>query len=354
MLHAANAAVLLALALPAPPVPYRAELHVHFDGAVPIETLLRVAQQRQLSLPVVGVPKSVADIWTALRSIAPVWRWFDFVNNVIGGDEATLTSIAEEFVARQAANGILYTEVRLDPVRAATSAYSNTSITEARAVAAIAAGLRAGSEKHGVEAHQLLCAMRGKPAAACFSLVELAAKLRTGALGGVVGIDLAGDEYHFNNSKGDVEACFTHAKQNLKLNVTVHAGEMAGPDDVRTAVEDMGADRIGHGYSATADPTLMALLKERQIHVEACPGNHPQNLPDILKYLKDGLNFGINTDDPAEYFGNTSLPQNDAIVMRELDFTTADVAKAYADARAAAFAPTAAAVVAEARAGRRS
>lgn len=206
----------------------RTELHVHLDGAIPIETLLRVSRMRNISLPGVGVPSTVADVWKAFHSISPIWHWFDLVNGVIGGDEATLKEIATEFVARQAAEGITYTEVRYDPVRVAASAYdSKAVIGEARAVAAIRAGLRAGSEAHGVEVHQLLCAMRGRPTSACFALVDLAAEMRSGDLGGVVGIDLAGDEYHYNNSKGGVEACFAHAKLVRNLNITVHAGGVA-------------------------------------------------------------------------------------------------------------------------------
>ena len=324
----------------------RVELHVHLDGAIPPATLLRIAQRRQLRLPVVGIPRTVADVWTSLRSITPVWHWFDLVNNVIGGDVATLHEVAAEFVGQQAAAGVAYTEVRYDPVRVAYSNYSLTRITQEAAVAAIRAGLADGSQRHGVEVHQLLCAMRGQPAKACFDLVALAAKMRSGTVGGVVGIDLAGDEFHFNNSQGDVEACFAHAKGTLQLNTTVHAGEMAGPSDVATALGAMEADRIGHGYSATRDAALMAKLRARGTHLEACPGNHIQNLADVGAFQRQGLRFGLNTDDPAAYFGNVSLPKTEDIVRTQLGFTAQMVAKAYADARAAAFAPHAAAVVA--------
>ncbi len=145
----------------------------------------------------------------------------------------------------------------------------------------------------------------------------------------------------------------------------VHAGEMAGPDDVRTAVEVMHASRVGHGYAATKDDSLMQLLRERQVrrcseyspplarpsaptrpparphagctssraaddhplcmpmgfviarqvHLEACPGNHPQNIRDVKMFKSAGLNFGLNTDDPADYFGNVSLVQVDVLVL---------------------------------------
>ena len=326
----------------------RVELHVHLDGSIPPATLLRISQQRQLALPGLDgrVPESVEDIWTALRSMGEVWKWFDLVNEIIGGDEDTLAEVAEDFVDRQAAQQVGYTEVRWDPVRPAVSHLANASIGVEAAVRAVERGLRAGAERHGIEVHQLLCAMRGSPGAACFELARLAASTRSGELGGVVGIDLAGDEYHFNNSLNHVIECFRFAKSELHLNTTVHAGEMAGPDDVRSAIEDMEADRVGHGYSATQDAAVLELLYQTQTHLEACPAGHHNNLNATGVYRATALNFGLNTDDPAAYFANVSMPQVDAMVQGRLGFDAADLARARHSAYSARFAPHAARIAA--------
>ena len=191
--------------------------------------------------------------------------------------------------------------------------------------------------------------MRGSPGAACFDLAHLAAATRSGELGGVVGIDLAGDEYHFNNSRGHVEACFRYAKRELQLNTTVHAGEMAGPQDVRSAVEVMLSDRVGHGYSAIDDVGVLTMLMQRDVHLEACPAGHHNNLNATGVYQQYGLNFGLSTDDPAAYFANTSMGAVEALVRSRLGFSSADIARAHRHAYAAAFAPSAAAIVAQQR-----
>ncbi|KAL1519154.1 hypothetical protein AB1Y20_003414 [Prymnesium parvum] len=321
----------------------RTELHCHLDGSIPVKTLLNVSQRRKLHLPgLPGVPSSEEDIWVALNSISPVWRKFDLVNDIIGGDEQILFEMGLEFAARQAASNILYTEVRYDPVRAAVSRLGNTSINVENAVQAIEAGLREGSTRHGVEVYQLLCAMRGAPAEACFALARLAAAMRSGRLGGVVGIDLAGDELHFNNSRDHVEECFRYAKLELELNTTVHAGEMAGPEDVRSAVNVMLADRVGHGYSAIQDEELVALLKQRGMHLEACPAGHHNNLNATGAYLRYGLNFGLSTDDPAPYFANTSMGAIESLVQTKVGFSAANVSHARRNAFEARFAPSAA------------
>jgi len=264
---------------------------------------------------------------------------FDLVNEIIGGEEAALSEVAEEFVRRQAERGIGYTEVRYDPVRPSSSHIGNVSISEEATIRAVEVGLRAGSERHGVEVHQLLCAMRGSPGAACFDLAQLAARVRSGKMGGVVGIDLAGDEFHYNNSVGQVIACFAYAKSTLLLNTTVHAGEMAGAADVRLAVAEMLADRVGHGYSSVDDMGVVELLKAQRVPLEACPAGHHHNLAATGRYHALGLNFGLSTDDPAPYFANVSMVDVEALVRSQLGFTNSDLRDAHGRAFEARFAP---------------
>ncbi|CAE8636182.1 unnamed protein product, partial [Polarella glacialis] len=154
----------------------------------------------------------------------PPWQRFDLVNEVIGGSSEVAALVAERFVDFQADNGVFYTEVRYDPVRLARSGLANSSISQLEVVQAVQRGLVAGMQRHGgMQVHQLLCAMRGQPATACLALAQLAAATRSPEHGGVVGLDLAGDERDFPN--GAYVKCLRHAKTVLGLNTTVHAGE---------------------------------------------------------------------------------------------------------------------------------
>ena len=172
----------------------RVELHIHLDGSIEPAALLPIAQRRKLVLPGIdAVPTSVEDIWTALLSMHPGWRIFDLVNEIIGGEEQTLVEIAEAFVDQQAARGVAYTEVRWDPVRPAVSHLANVSISVEAAIRAVERGLKAGSERHGIEVHQLLCAMRGSPGAAVVDTqsehhsTDRAPRLRAAPAGGASG-----------------------------------------------------------------------------------------------------------------------------------------------------------------------
>ena len=89
----------------------RVELHVHLDGAIAPQTLFDIATARNLTLPLVGRPKSVSDIDRLLAAQTPFGQ-FDVVNDIVGGDTWSLQLVAERFVHAQAAVGVNYTEVR--------------------------------------------------------------------------------------------------------------------------------------------------------------------------------------------------------------------------------------------------
>ncbi len=78
---------------------------------------------------------------------------------------------------------------------------------------------------------------------------------------------MAGDEENF--PAGDYAEAFEIAAE-AGLGCTVHAGEWAGPESVRAALE-LPVTRIGHGVRSIEDPALVEELAERGIVLECCP-----------------------------------------------------------------------------------
>jgi len=120
---------------------------------------------------------------------------------------------------------------------------------------------------------------------------------------GIVGMDLAGNEAEF--SAKPFAGIFSEAKQ-AGLHLTIHAGEWAGADNVREAIEQVGAERIGHGVRIMDDENVVALARERGTAFEVCVtsnyqsgvvpalGNHP-----LPRMLQADLDVTLNTDDPS-------------------------------------------------------
>ena len=121
---------------------------------------------------------------------------------------------------------------------------------------------------------------------------------------------------------------------------TLHAGEAAGADSVRCAIE-MGARRIGHGVRAFEDDALLSLLKENQIPLELCPtSNRQTNVVSDMKsyplsdFVRRGLAVTLNTDNPA--ISSTTIA-NEFAYAQSLGITLAQEEKMLLTAVDAAF-----------------
>jgi aminodeoxyfutalosine deaminase len=122
---------------------------------------------------------------------------------------------------------------------------------------------------------------------------------------GVVGLGLGGPEASYPPEP--FERAFLLAKDG-GLGSVPHAGEAAGPQSIRGAVEVLGADRIRHGIRAVEDSGLLRELAARSIVCDVCPVSnlrtgvvgslaaHP--LPAMLAA---GIQCSISTDDPAMF-----------------------------------------------------
>ncbi|WFF04132.1 adenosine deaminase [Micromonospora sp. WMMD964] len=107
------------------------------------------------------------------------------------------------------------------------------------------------------------------------------------------------------------------------LHSVPHAGETTGPQTIWDALNELGAERIGHGISAAQDPKLLTYLAERQIGMEICPTSNVRTraVADLdehpLRQLVDaGLLVTINSDDPPMF--GTTLNDEYAVAARLL------------------------------------
>src|SRR3546814_9879148 len=105
------------------------------------------------------------------------------------------------------------------------------------------------------------------------------------------------------------------------LGLTVHAGEVCGPESVRDALDLVRPTRIGHGVRAIEDPDLVARLADLGTVLEVCPGSnvalgvYPEFESHHLRPLKEaGLRLCLHSDDPP--FLHTSLARDSSIPPR--------------------------------------
>ncbi|MDQ4130268.1 MAG: adenosine deaminase, partial [Actinomycetota bacterium] len=130
----------------------------------------------------------------------------------------------------------------------------------------------------------------------------------------------------------------------LGLGLTVHAGEAGPPASVRAALDELAADRIGHGISAVGDPELLARLASERVPLEICPSSNVRLglVPSLeghpfAELWRAGVNVTVNSDDPAIF--DTSLADELGRVARLAGLERSDLAELQRRAARAAFAP---------------
>ena len=129
------------------------------------------------------------------------------------------------------------------------------------------------------------------------------------------------------------------------VTVNVPALESAGPESVWGAL-NLGAERIGHGLTASHDSELIEELAKRQIPVEICLTSNLRTaccakITDhpVKTYFDHGLMVTLNTDDPAMF--NTSLTKEFDLAQTEFGFTDEHLRELARNSFEASFLPAA-------------
>jgi len=187
-------------------------------------------------------------------------------------------------------------------------------------------GRRRGERDFGMSLYWIFDAVRHFGVEAAQRVVDETIALRKTS-DSIVGIGLGGDERRAAPELfRDVYA--RAASQGLRL--TVHAGETAGPESIWSALNDLHADRIGHGLRAVDDPALVAHLAEKQIPIEVCLSSNVLTgccaaieQHSLRKLFDAGVLVTLNTDDPEMF--RTSLSREYQLAQEYFGFTESEL-----------------------------
>lgn len=271
----------------------KAELHLHLDGSLRIDTALDLARTRD-----VDAPRDRAGMAEALiapmpcRDQAELLRAFDLPVALMQDTEA-LERITAELVEDKAADGVRYVEIRWGP-----RLHVARGLSLADGIAAVCAGARDAAERTGTVVRLICTAMRSHDPEANVGLAETAARFRDE---GLTGWDLAGPEAAFPDPL-DHGAAFEAARAG-GLRITLHAGEWGGAGQVRRALA-LAPERIAHGPGAADDPDLCRALIARGVVLDLCPTSNVQAgiVPSLAAHPlarlhRAGVPVTLSTDD---------------------------------------------------------
>jgi adenosine deaminase len=313
----------------------KAELHLHLDGSLRVETALELARTRRIE-----APRDRAGMAAALIAPMPcadqaqLLHAFDLPIALMQDAEA-LERVAAELVETKAADGVRYLEIRWGPLLHVAG-----GLALADGIAAVCRGAGTAAARTGTVVRLICTALRSHDPAANLELARVAAGFRDD---GLTGWDLAGPEAAFPDPL--VHAAAFEAARTGGLRITIHAGEWGGAGQVRRALA-VGPERIAHGPGAIDDPALCAELIARGVTLDLCPTSNWQAgvVPSLAAHPlgrlhRAGVPVTLSTDDTTvsditlseeyrravEAIGLT-LPELWAIDRHALDAAFADVA----------------------------
>ena len=240
--------------------------------------------------------------------------------------------IAFELLADLAAQNTLYAEIRMNPLRPLQRGLPLYELVEA-----IHSAQTAAEAAFGIQSGLILGLNRNRGPDPAVAIVLQARGLPPGW---VAGFDLSDLE------TGWPPRLFRDVFAEIRGTgwpVTVHAGELGGPEAVDEAIELLHARRIGHGLRAVEDPDVLRRIAERDVHLELCPGSNRRlglihRLADhpLRTYLEAGLSVSINTDDPTAL--GVSLAEELARDAAAFDLSVAELQRMMIEAAGHSFA----------------
>ncbi|MDP3233170.1 MAG: hypothetical protein Q8N26_10380 [Myxococcales bacterium] len=292
-----------------------AELHLHLDGSLRPSTVQELARARGVTVP----PNL---LFHAGMGLEEALSKFAFTLSLLQ-QPAEVRRVASELCEDEAHEGVTTLEVRFAP--------------QLHGGAPVEAIVDAALEGLDGRAGLILCGLYGEDPAVLERLVDVA---RTRP--GVVGLDLAGGPAPTQKFRLADYALPFHRARDLGLGRTVHAGEGRPADELRIAIEQLHAQRIGHGTTLLDDPRVLDLVLERGVTIEACPtsnvhtgvirefSEHP-----LVRWLSLGVKACVCADNSL--LSDVSTAQEHERASKLPGMTASLLAKAVANGHAGRF-----------------
>ena len=279
----------------------QAELHLHLEGSLRPETVCALAAKY-------GVSASTQDVLKryAYRDFVEFIESFKWVSSLLRAPEDFALAV-RDLGGQLLAQNVVYAEITLS---VGVMLLRNQS-AEKNFEAIVAAA--ESFQSRGLQLNFVFDAVRQFGVDAAMKVVEAAEQCGSKS---IVAFGIGGDELSIPAT--EFRPVYEKAGV-IGLRKLMHAGEVGGPEEIRQAIELLGAERIGHGIAAVRDPALMDLLAQRHIPLEICPQSnirtgalakqlelpsaqieqHP--LPQLFRH---GIPVVLSTDDPAMFHTN--------------------------------------------------
>ena len=282
-------------------------LHDHLDGGLRPQTMIDHALASGYTKLPSYEPDQLANWFLEACSSGTLELYLETFEHTISVMQTPeeIIRVARECVLDLAADNVVYAEVRGAP-----ELFMRKGLTMDQVIEATVEGFNQGMAEvaHNgkkIRVEHILCALRQNHVSD-----EVATKVVKYKGRGVVGFDIAGPEAGFPPT--DHIKAFNFLRES-GAHYTIHAGEAFGVESIALAVNECGAQRIGHGIRliddidfSSGEAKLGSLAQEildNQICLEMAPTSNLQTggaasyaTHQIGVMKKLGFNVTLNTD----------------------------------------------------------
>ena len=272
----------------------KAHLHLHFTGSMRHATLVELAERDGIVLP-----DALVEDWPPQLSAADEKGWFRFqrlydVARSVLRTEDDVRRLVLEAAEDDVVDGGRWLEIQVDPSGFAARFGGITAFTDL-----VLDAVRDASRATGIGMAVVIAANRTRHPLDARTLARLAAQY---AGRGVVGFGLSNDERR--GSTADFAPAFAIAER-AGLLLAPHGGELMGPESIRTCLDALHADRLGHGVRVAEDPALLDRVVAQGVPLEVCPVSNVAlgvysdltSVP-LPVLLEAGATVALGADDP--------------------------------------------------------
>ncbi len=286
----------------------KAEIHVHLEGATAPDASYAIARRNKVDLPVASL-----DEWRRYFDFRDFPHFIDVYRNTTDTIRTTddLALMVAQFYLDQARQNVRYSECFI------SMSLHLRRLSMAEILDALAQGIERGQTVSSARVAFIADISREDPHTQG-DVLDLA--LRGQQRGLIIGVGLGGLEKEFPPHL--FRDTYARARD-AGLHVVAHAGEAAGWESIREAVDELHAERIGHGIRVVDSPEYATEMRERQIPFEVCPvsnyavGATPVlDQPHPIRQMVDlGVHCTVNSDDPAMF--STTLAAQYAVLAEQ-------------------------------------
>jgi adenosine deaminase len=272
----------------------KAELHLHIEGTLEPELMMKIAQRNHITLNY----KDVEEI----RNAYQFSQLQDFLDIYYAGanvlqKKQDFFDLTWAYLEKAHSQHVVHTEIFFDP-----QTHTERGVPFSIIIEGIHDALSEGEKKLGITSRLIMSILRHLDEESAMDIIEQALPYKEWI--SAIGLDSS----EVGNPPSKFAKAFEKAKKE-GFKTVAHAGEEGDPEYVREAIEILEVSRIDHGNRALENDELIKHIVENQIPLTVCPLSNlklkvVKNAEDhpLLEMLNLGILATINSDDPA-YFG---------------------------------------------------